>query len=110
MTDEEYNNLLEALKSKALGNESETTTEIYERDKETGKMKLHSKKTIRTKNEIDTSACVKMIDIETKRREKEESKETDYNSWTDEELEAEKQRLLKQLKEENQTAFSLIKG
>ena len=101
MPDEEFNQLLEALKSKALGNEQETTTETYERDKETGKMKLASKKTIKTKNEIDTQACVKIIDIETKRREKEaELNKTGIEAMSDEELEAEKQRLLKMLESE----------
>ena len=51
------------------------------------------------KNEIDTQACIKLIDIELKRREM-ERKVNAYDNMSEEELEEEKQKLINQLKAE----------
>ena len=57
-------------------------------------------------NDIDTSACIKLIDLELKRREIERDKEP-YADLSDEELEQERQRLLAELQTQ---AFSDNKG
>lgn len=97
MSEEEFNNLLKALNDKALGNTIETSTETWELDKETKKMKLVGKTTKKISYDIDTQACIKLIDLELKRRELDRNQDK-YSQMSDEELEKEKIRLLKELK------------
>ncbi len=99
MSEEEFSELLKALNTKALGNTIEVATETWERDKETGKEILTGRVVKKTTFDIDTQACIKLIDIEMKRREQ-EKEFNPYEKLTDEQLEAEKQRLLKELWEE----------
>lgn len=102
MLDEEFNQLLNALKTKALGNTIEQTTETWEKDKETNKMKLTGKITKKISYDIDTQACIKLVDLELKQRELDKNQDK-YSQMSDEELQAEKIRLLKLLKEEEET-------
>lgn len=95
MSDEEFNEIIEKLKEKALGNVIENVVETYKKN-ENGKMILDNKTIKKIKNEIDTQACIKLIDIELKRREIERTQNI-YENMSDEELENEKQRLLKEL-------------
>ena len=62
-------------------------------------MILDNKTIKKIKNEIDTQACIKLIDIELKRREM-ERKVNAYDNMSEEELEEEKQKLINQLKAE----------
>jgi hypothetical protein len=98
MLDEEFDNLINALKTKALGNVVENVVETYKKN-EDGKMILDNKTIKKIKNEIDTQACIKLIDIELKRREM-ERKVNAYDNMSEEELEEEKQKLINQLKAE----------
>lgn len=95
MSDEEFNEIIEKLKEKALGNVIENVVETYKKN-ENGKMILDNKTIKKIKNEIDTQACIKLIDIELKRREIERTQNI-YENMSDEELENEKQRLIKEL-------------
>lgn len=95
MPDEELNKLINALKEKALGNIIITTIEQYKKD-EQGNDILSDRTIKKIANDIDTQACIKLIDIELKRRELEKNKNI-YDDMTDEQLEEEKQRLLKEL-------------
>lgn len=95
MRDEELNELINALKEKALGNIITQTIEQYKKD-EQGNDVLSDRTIKKIANDIDTQACIKLIDIELKRRELEKNQDK-YENLTDEELEAEKQRLLKEL-------------
>lgn len=94
MTDQQLNDLIEALRQKALGNIVEKTIENY--TTENGKNELTNKTITRIKNDIDTQACIKLIDIELKRREIERGNDN-LEKMTDQELEQEKQRLLREL-------------
>ena len=94
MTDEQLDEIIEKLREKALGNVIENVVETYKKN-ENGKLVLDNKTLKKIKNEIDTQACIKLIDIELKRREIDNK--NDYQKLTDEELEAEKQRLLQEL-------------
>lgn len=94
MTDEQLDEIIEKLREKALGNVIENVVETYKKN-ENGKLVLDNKTMKKIKNEIDTQACIKLIDIELKRREIENK--NDYEKLTDEELEREKIRLLKEL-------------
>lgn len=94
MTDEQLDEIIEKLREKALGNVIENVVETYKKN-ENGKLVLDNKTMKKIKNEIDTQACIKLIDIELKRREIDNK--NDYQKLTDEELEAEKQRLLQEL-------------
>lgn len=98
MTDEEFNKLIDALKQKALGNVIENVVETYKKNEE-GKMVLDNKTLKKIKNEIDTQACIKLIDIELKRREMERNF-NEFDNLSDEELEAKKQELISKLKQE----------
>lgn len=98
MTDEQLDEIIEKLREKALGNVIENVVETYKKN-ENGKLVLDNKTLKKIKNEIDTQACIKLIDIELKRREIENK--NDYNKLTDEELEEEKQRLLRELQISN---------
>lgn len=98
MLDEEFKELIDALKTKALGNTIEQTTETWEKDKDTNKMKLTGKVVKKISYDIDTQACIKLIDIELKQRELDKNQDK-YSQMSDEELQAEKIRLLKELKE-----------
>ena len=97
MTNEEFDELTNALKTKALGNTIEQTTETWEKDKETNKMKLTGKVVKKISYDIDTQACIKLIDLELKQRELEKNQDI-YSQMSDEELQAEKMRLLRELK------------
>ena len=99
MTNEEFEKLTKALETKALGNTIEQTTETWEKDNETGKMKLTGKIVKKISYDIDTQACIKLIDLELKRRELEKNQDI-YETMSDEELQAEKQRLLQELKKQ----------
>lgn len=101
MSDNELNKLIEALKEKALGNIITQTIEQYKKD-DKGNDILSDRTIKKIANDIDTQACIKLIDIELKRRELEAKNE--FEALTDEQLEQEKQRLLKEL------AFSNKKG
>jgi hypothetical protein len=101
MLDEEFKELIDALKTKALGNTIEQTTETWEKDKDTNKMKLTGKVVKKISYDIDTQACIKLIDIELKQRELDKSQDK-YSQMSDEELQAEKTRLLKKLHEESE--------
>ena len=103
MTDPEFETLTEALKTKALGNTIEQTTETWEKDKDTGKMKITGKVIKKISYDIDTQACIKLIDLELKRREIEKNQNI-YEQMSDEELQEEKRRLLLELKEAEQDA------
>lgn len=105
MDDQEFNALIEALKTKALGNVVTTTIEQYKKDNE-GNDILSDRTIKKILNDIDTQACIKLIDIELKRREIEKDREP-YAELNDEELEQERQRLLAEL---NKVAFSDNKG
>lgn len=94
MTDQQLNDLIEALRQKALGNIVEKTIENY--TTENGKNELTNKTITKIKNDIDTQACIKLIDIELKRREIERENDN-LEKMTDQELEQEKQRLLREL-------------
>lgn len=94
MTDQQLNDLIEALRQKALGNIVEKTIENY--TTENGKNELTNKTITKIKNDIDTQACIKLIDIELKRREIERENDN-LEKMTDDELEQEKQRLLREL-------------
>lgn len=94
MTDQQLNDLIEALRQKALGNIVEKTIENY--TTENGKNELTNKTITKIKNDIDTQACIKLIDIELKRREIERGNDN-LEKMTDQELEQEKQRLLREL-------------
>lgn len=98
MLDEEFDKLIDALKSKALGNVVENVVETYKKN-EDGKMILDNKTIKKIKNEIDTQACIKLIDIELKRREM-ERKVNQFDNMSDEQLEEEKQKLIAELKAE----------
>lgn len=98
MTNEEFEELTNALKTKALGNTIEQTTETWEKDKDTGKMKITGKVVKKISYDIDTQACIKLIDLELKQRELDKNFDK-YSQMTDEELQAEKMRLLKELRE-----------
>lgn len=98
MTDEEFNKLIDALKQKALGNVIENVVETYKKN-EDGKMILDNKTLKKIKNEIDTQACIKLIDIELKRREMERNI-NEFDNLSDEELERRKQELISKLKQE----------
>lgn len=98
MTDEEFNKLIDALKQKALGNVIENVVETYKKN-EDGKMILDNKTLKKIKNEIDTQACIKLIDIELKRREMERNV-NEFDNLSDEELERRKQELISKLKQE----------
>lgn len=64
-----YDDLITALTKKALGNEITIITEEKTFD-ENGKLLGNPKKTIKsTKNDIDTSACLKLLEIEERKRE-----------------------------------------
>ena len=108
MTDEELNEIINALKKKALGNTIETTTEQYEKNKDTKKMELVDKTIKKVQNDIDTQACIKLIDIEYKKRELEKPT-NEYENMTDEQLRIEKQRLLALLFEENKNEYHKTK-
>ncbi len=85
--------LLKALEIKALGNEITTTKEetlINDKGEQNGK-KI-TKTTI--KNDIDTSACIKLIDIELKKQESEKER---LQSMSDEELIAMAKKLAREL-------------
>lgn len=98
MDDNQFNALINALKEKALGNVIENIIETYHLTKE-GIEELDSKTIKRIKNDIDTQACIKLIDIELKRRELEkDEKEEEFEKMTDDELLAEAERIFKQLK------------
>ena len=98
MTSEEFEELTNALKTKALGNTIEQTTETWEKDKETGKMKITGKVVKKISYDIDTQACIKLIDLELKQRELDKNLDK-YSQMTDEELQDEKIRLLRELRE-----------
>lgn len=98
MTNEEFEELTNALKTKALGNTIEQTTETWEKDKDTGKMKITGKVIKKISYDIDTQACIKLIDLELKQRELDKNLDK-YSQMTDEELQAEKMRLLRELRE-----------
>lgn len=95
MTDEEFQSLINALKQKALGNAIEQVVETWKKN-DKGKMELTDKTVKKIMNDIDTQASIKLIDIELKRREIEQNRSM-YDEMTDEQLEQEKQRLLKEL-------------
>lgn len=97
MTNEEFEKITKALEEKALGNTIEQTTETWEKDKDTGKMKITSKVVKKISYDIDTQACIKLIDLELKQREMRQN-ENQFEQMTDKELEKEKIRLLKLLK------------
>ena len=83
---------LKALKACIKGLTTKETVTEYAVDDETGKLKIVKQK-VSEKNlppNVDLLKIIYPHMLETK---------TDYNSLTDEELEAEKQRLLKKLKE-----------
>ena len=96
MTDAEFNSLIDALKQKALGNVIENVVETYKKN-EDGDLVLDNKTLKKIKNEIDTQACIKLIDIELKRREMERNN-NDFEKMSDEELELKKQELIRELK------------
>ena len=98
MTNEEFEELTNALKTKALGNTIEQTTETWEKDKDTGKMKITGKVVKKISYDIDTQACIKLIDLELKQRELDKNLDK-YSHMSDEELQAEKMRLLRELRE-----------
>ena len=98
MTNEEFEELTKALKTKALGNTIEQTTETWEKDKDTGKMKITGKVVKKISYDIDTQACIKLIDLELKQRELDKNLDK-YSHMSDEELQAEKMRLLRELRE-----------
>ena len=62
-------------------------------------MILDNKTLKKIKNEIDTQACIKLIDIELKRREMERNV-NEFDNLSDEELERRKQELISKLKQE----------
>lgn len=95
MLDEELDELIEALKQKALGNIVTQTIEQFKKD-DNGNDILSDRTIKKIANDIDTQACIKLIDIELKRREFDKNKDY-YENLTDEQLEQEKQRLLKEL-------------
>lgn len=105
MDDQEFNALIEALKTKALGNVVTTTIEQYKKDNE-GNDILSDRTIKKIMNDIDTQACIKLIDIELKRRELERNTDP-YAELSDEELEQERQRMLAELQK---VAFSNDKG
>ena len=98
MDDNQFNALINALKEKALGNVIENVIETYHLTEE-GIEELDSKTIKRIKNDIDTQACIKLIDIELKRRELEkDEKDQEFEKMTNDELLAEAERIYKQLK------------
>ena len=98
MDDNQFNALINALKEKALGNVIENVIETYHLTEE-GIEELDSKTIKRIKNDIDTQACIKLIDIELKRRELEkDEKDEEFEKMTNDELLAEAERIYKQLK------------
>ena len=98
MDDNQFNALINALKEKALGNVIENIIETYHLTEE-GIEELDSKTIKRIKNDIDTQACIKLIDIELKRRELEkDEKDEEFEKMTNDELLAEAERIYKQLK------------
>ena len=70
----------------------------WEKDKETGKMKITGKVVKKISYDIDTQACIKLIDLELKQRELDKNLDK-YSHMSDEELQAEKMRLLRELRE-----------
>lgn len=90
-----YNDLIRALTKKALGNEIVIITEEQIFDEE-GKPIGKPKKTIKTtKNDIDTSACLKLLDIEERKREGEK-----ITNLSDDELQKKKEQLIIKLMQE----------
>ncbi len=83
---------IKAIKQCITGMKTEETTSEFVRDDETGKMIMVKQKKIE-KNLPPNSDLIKII------YQKLTEKTTDYNQLSDEDLEKEKQRLLKQLKE-----------
>lgn len=100
MTDQEFNLIIDKLKEKAVGNVIENVVETYRQD-EKGKQTLENRVVKKIFNEIDTQACIKLIDIELKRREIEKS---EYETMSDEELEKRRQELIEELKNEIEKA------
>lgn len=100
MTDQEFNLIIDKLKEKAVGNVIENVVETYKQD-EKGKQTLENRVVKKIFNEIDTQACIKLIDIELKRREIEKS---EYETMSDEELEKRRQELIEELKNEIEKA------
>ena len=96
MTNEQFDEILEKLREKALGNTIENIVETYKKN-EDGKLVLDNKTLKKIKNEIDTQACIKLIDIELKKRELEREMNP-LEQLSDEELEHEKQRIIAELK------------
>ena len=90
-----YDDLINALTKKALGNEITIITEEQTFDEE-GKPTGKPKKTIKTtKNDIDTSACLKLLDIEERKREGEK-----IEKLSDDELQKIKKQLIKKFMKE----------
>lgn len=83
---------IKAIKQCITGMKTEEITSEYVRDDETGKMIMVKQKKIE-KNLPPNSDLIKII------YQKLTEKTTNYNQLSDEDLEKEKQRLLKQLKE-----------
>lgn len=98
MTDAEFNQLIDKLREKALGNTIQTIIEQYSTN-EKGEQKLDNRTLKKIVNDIDTQACIKLIDLELKRREIERNRDW-LEEMTDEELELERIRLIKELAEQ----------
>ena len=95
MNEKDFDKIINALKIKALGNVITITTEEYK--EESGQKELKNKTIKKIQNDIDTQACIKLIDLELKRREI-ERENNPYDNLSDKELEQEKKRLFKELK------------
>ncbi len=81
-----------ALKKRALGYDSTEVTEEYTEDGDGG-VKLIKRKVVKKNVPPDVSAVKLLIEIE--------GEDSDLSALTDDELELEKQRLLKLLEKEN---------
>lgn len=98
MTNEQFDEILEKLREKALGNTIENVVETYKKNAD-GDLVLDNKTLKKIKNEIDTQACIKLIDIELKKRELEKELNP-LEKLSDEELERRKQNLIAELRKQ----------
>lgn len=92
------NDLIEALRKKALGNEITTLTKEYA-ENEKGKLVLVKQTQKTTKNDIDTQALLKLIEIE---QSKEDKQLEEIKGLTDKQLQKKAYELAIQIIEEEQ--------
>lgn len=91
MDNKNKKSIKKALKKRALGYDSTEVTEEYTDDGDGG-VKLIKRKVVKKNVPPDVSAVKLLIEIE--------GEESDFSTLTDDELELEKQRLLKLLEKE----------